>query len=493
MAATEMVESIKFKADGLPDIESQVRALFQELQAARRGQESLAKALADPAFAKAAREVDTLRRRNQELAASQQAASRLAERTQAVYSGDYLRRLREEVKLKEELRRVEQMERAEQLRGRYGRLGGAAVGALTGRVGSAALGGLGLAGGFVAAQARAGMEGTAELAAFRNEVALAQRSLAGAFKPALDGATTAATRVRRVLDGLSGSEQNILMGGTFAALLAGGGFAARMANNISHRALGTGLAGLAFGGPGGAAAGSGVGGLAATAGGSYLGAGGRLGGLGGVARFAGPAAVAYGAVRDWTSDESFYKLGREAGQSKLAAAGLSAVSSLAESVGLDSALFGEGEMRRDLRSRKQRDINDPSASESYYRLRREAGEGRGASAFGYLMDSGAEFFGAIGEKERAELRAKKMRTIDFGRQSLTQAGGGFEMLGGGFDRATIAKDQLAASDYTVAGGNQEVVDKLTKIEGHLEKIANAAPGNTGAPEKRETFMSVKTS
>jgi FtsZ-binding cell division protein ZapB len=491
MAADSMVEEIVFKQSGIEDIEAKVASLFEELQTARRGQEALTKALGDPIFTKAAREVEQLRRANQQLADSQRATERLAERTRAVYSGDYIRQLREEVRLKDELRRVEALERAEALRGRFGRVGGAVAGALTSRAGGMAMGAAGLAGATVWSNARQGMEGTAELAAFRNEVALAQRSLAGAFKPALEGATSAATRVRRVFDGLSGSEQNMVMGGTFMAMLAGGGLMARMANNIATRATGVGLGTLAFG-----SAGGGAGSVFGQAVGAYAGARGLGGMAGRVLPYAAPVAVAAAAARGATSDESYYKMGREAGQSKLAATGLGYVSELAEAVGLDSLLFGEGKMRQDLKSRKVRDINDPALSESYYRLRREAGEGRGEAAFGYLMDSGAEFFGAIGEKERADLRAKKMRTIDFGGQRLTQQGGGFEELGGAFDRATIARDQLAASDYTLAGDKDKAKDTgatLESIDKSLKELVKLQESAAPSPEKKQaSWMSHKS-
>lgn len=485
MAADSMVEEIVFKQSGIEDIEAKVASLFEELQTARRGQEALTKALGDPIFTKAAREVEQLRRANQQLADSQRATERLAERTRAVYSGDYIRQLREEVRLKDELRRVEALERAEALRGRFGRVGGAVAGALTSQAGGMAMGAAGLAGATVWSNARQGMEGTAELAAFRNEVALAQRSLAGAFKPALEGATSAATRVRRVFDGLSGSEQNMVMGGTFMAMLAGGGLMARMANNISHRALGAGLGTLAFGG-------GGMGSVFGQAAGAY--AGSR-----GFGRWGGPLAVG-AAVAAYTASEaganpndSYYMLHRNAGHSKVASGVRGFADTVGDAVGISS--FTGIDAKSELRASRVRDVNaDPYKDESFYRMRREAGESKlSAGGFG-MFDSLGEFVGLLGEKDREELRKRKTRTIDFGGSKLTQAGGGFEELGGAFDRATIARDQIAASDYTLATDQQkDANEKLRSIDDSLKELVRLQSGAAPAPEKKEaSWMSHKS-
>lgn len=491
-ADSEMVESIKFKSEGLPEIEQQVESLFQDLDKARRGQEALAKALGDPVFTKAAREVEQLRRANQALADSQRASERLAERTRAVYSGDYLRQLREEVRVKEELRRVEALERAEALRGRFGRVGGAVAGTLTSRAGGMAMGAAGLAGASIWSNARQGMEGTAELNAFRNEVALAQRSLAGAFRPALDLATSAATRVRRVFDGLSGSEQNMVMGGTFMAMLAGGGLMARMANNIATRTMGVGLGTLAFGG-------GGMGSVFGQAAGAYAGSK-------GFGRWGGPLAVgtavaAYAASEAGANpNDSYYMLHRNAGHSKVASGVRGFADAVGDAVGISSITGIDA--KSELRANRVRDINaDPYKDENYYRLYREAGYSKFGSSVRYGLSSTGEFLGfgdlermATGTDPRDRLRGKKTRSIDFGGQKLTQAGGGFEELGGAFDRATIARDQIAASDYTLATDQQkDANEKLRSIDDSLKELVRLQGGAAPAPEKKEaSWMSHKS-
>ena len=69
-------------------------------------------------------------------------------------------------------------------------------------------------------------------------------------------------------------------------------------------------------------------------------------------------------------------------------------------------------------------------------------------------------------------------------------------MGGAFDRATIARDQLAASDYTLAGDKDKAKDTgatLESIDKSLKELVKLQESAAPSPEKKQaSWMSHKS-
>ena len=168
-------------------------------------------------------EVEALKTAKKGLLGLDRQLQEVAQRRAAVEMGLYGRHLRATQQYHAELKKVVALEtqaRRTQLYGRFG-AGVAAFaespqGRLLGSFGGAALAtGSGLA--------TRGVAGTVEGSRISYEIELISRSLAGAFKPAIDEVIGGLTGFRKLLDGMSAGQQKWLMRG---GLLAAGGYAA---------------------------------------------------------------------------------------------------------------------------------------------------------------------------------------------------------------------------------------------------------------------------
>lgn len=194
---------------------------------------------------------------------------------------------REQQRLAADRLRISQQARLLDLRERYGSVLGGAAGRIeqAGQSRFAKVAGAGLAafGAAAGGMARSGFSGTVEQNAFDYEMKMLAREMAGAFKPVMDLMTRGANSVRRFMEGLDESGQNLVM---FAGL-AGGAMGIRA---IGMRGLGA-IAGGAMAGPAGAAFGFGAGGMATGGGAAAAGAGAASAGGGAAAAGAGGAAA----------------------------------------------------------------------------------------------------------------------------------------------------------------------------------------------------------
>lgn len=241
-------------------------------------QQSLAGALASPDYTNALRSVQQLRAENERLLAVEQQRWRLNDRTRAIGSGAFLRDLREEVRLKERIARIAAQERTlaagvrqertlgggfaavaraeamaklaeeraakiegrirtrAELEARHGAVGGRIVGAAESKfarvAGNAALG---LAGTGMALGMR-GLQGSTAMRKFENELEAVSRELGAALLPVLKLSTRALAELRKTLEGLGPTGQNVLAAGILGTVGVGA------AGAFSRNVFGMGLA-----------------------------------------------------------------------------------------------------------------------------------------------------------------------------------------------------------------------------------------------------------
>lgn len=200
------------------------------------------------------RRLDTLRqqKRLQTEVAAVQRAEAMTYAQSPQYVRDRLSAIQEERRLIADRHRAEQAVRSADLRSQYGSFRGGLYARAEqfhrSRFGQTAGAGVTAFGAAVGAGARSGFSGTVEQNRMSYEMTLLNRELAGAFKPLIELFTSGVTKVRKFLETLSPSGQNVLMYGGIAAGAYG-------LTRMGGRMLG-GLAGGMFGGMPGALAGA---------------------------------------------------------------------------------------------------------------------------------------------------------------------------------------------------------------------------------------------
>lgn len=346
MPANEsIVELVKFTSSGMSEILTDAKKMQELLdrlkgtaQGAAEQQQKLADAVNDAGFREQAGALLAAETAARKLNDATRQRIELEARRQAVATGAYGRDLRVQQTLRREQERVLELERRAQYQARFGRQAGylayqadralRSPGGMAAMAGAAAVTGL----------AKNGFSNTVEMNRFNLEVQLISRELAGAFKPALDFATSALGKFRKFLERLGPSEQDAIMSGGLA--VAGYG---------AYRAGGALLGGagrmLGFGGavPGVPAVAGGAGasgGLAAAAAAKYAltpgaagaeaaaATGGRFGKLGRFAKGAGkvaakgflPLAIGAEVGSELLDDDGFYERHRRKGGSKFGSA-----------------------------------------------------------------------------------------------------------------------------------------------------------------------------
>lgn len=346
----------------------------------------------------------------------------------AVRDGTYDRHVRQMRALNDQYERLRQ--RADAI-ARYGPRLGALLG--NGTVQAAGRFGLYAAGAGVAtvgAMARSGLSGTVEGNRMNLEAQLLSREVAGAFKPLTDGVTNATMKIRKWMESLSGTEQDMLMYG--GALVAG---------TVALRAL---LGANAFGALAGGAAG-----LAGRA----LGLGGAAGAGSSAATLA--AAGAGGAAA--------------AGGRGLLARGAGFLARNASKVPLVGAAVGG------------------ATSGDYGRFRAQ-GMGRGKAAFASLFLAGGEMVQSLtGDtddlKKWREQQDKKYGLNDH--RAVTLADAGFESVGSGYDRLSTS---LALVDASAAAARESAAGtaaaESTGLIAAMERLAAAFAAAAADPMPR---------
>lgn len=411
----QIVEVVTFTANGLDKMAANAKALADNTGALKTK------------FGEYAGAVEKAARRNELFA-------------RAVRDGTYDRHVRQMRALNDQYERLRQ--RADAI-ARYGpRLGALmdnrAVQA-AGRIGLYAAG-AGVA--TVGAMARSGLSGTVEGNRMNLEAQLLSREVAGVFKPLTDGVTNATVKIRKWMEGLGETEQNMLMYGgalvagtvalryllganTFGAL-AGGVASAVSAPGAFLAANRRGIAGAAGLGLWGYGSATGHRGAAA--------AGGALAGY----SVAGPWGAAVGGTIGAVEASGDYGRYRSSGRSVVASAGLALMSNLS-------------------------DIGDYfSGSDSTEKWRKE-------------MDA---------------FNAKKKADEEKGRK-VTLADAGFESVGSGYERLSTALalvDASAAAAREEAGGASGVlltfaIERLTEAirAASADPMYRPASGTGGTP------------
>lgn len=357
MPANEsIVELVKFTSSGMSEILTDAKKMQELLdrlkgtaQGAAEQQQKLADAVNDAGFREQAGALLAAETAARKLNDATRQRIELEARRQAVATGAYGRDLRVQQTLRREQERVLELERRAQYQARFGRQAGylayqadralRSPGGMAAMAGAAAVTGL----------AKNGFSNTVEMNRFNLEVQLISRELAGAFKPALDFATSALGKFRKFLERLGSREQDAIMYGGLAvagygayraggALLGGAGRMLGMGAAAPAAAAGMGAAEAAAIGAGGAKLLGG--GAPAAAVGATPGAGGRLlRGVKGVGKFLGgrvlPIAAAAETISELTDDDGFYERHRRKGGSRFG----SAVRTIGD-MGLNMLTFG---------------------------------------------------------------------------------------------------------------------------------------------------------
>lgn len=336
-----IVELVKFTASGMNEIltdAKKMQGLLDRLKGtskvAAEQQQRLADAVNNTKFREQAGAIAAAEAAARKLNDATRQRIELEARRQAVASGAYGRDLRVQQTLRREQERVLELERRAQYQARFGRQAGY-LAYQADRLGRGPAGAAAVAGAAtVTGLARNGFSNTVEMNRFNLEVQLISRELAGAFKPALDFATSALGKFRKFLEKLSPGQQDAIMYGGLAVA----GYGAYRGGRALLGGVG-GMFGMGGAAPGAVAAGAGGGGglaaamaakyaLTPAAGAEAAAAGGRFGAagraLGKVGKVAGklalPVAVAAEVGSELTDDDGFYEHHRRKGGSKFGSA-----------------------------------------------------------------------------------------------------------------------------------------------------------------------------
>lgn len=342
----------------------------------------------------------------------------------AVRDGSYERHVRQVRALNDQYERLRQ--RADAI-ARYGPRLGALVDnravQAAGRIGLYA-GGAALAAG--AGLARSGLSGTVEGNRLGLETQLLGREVAGAMKPFTDGITNATMRVRKWMESLSKTQQDMAM---YGGLL--------VAGTVALRAV---IGGSAFGALAGGAA-RGVAGAAATV---------AAGGAGTALAAAGGAAAT--------------RLGGAARFLRRNAKGIGFAA-------LPAALaFEATDAEAERRGERPSD---------YYARLRAGGRSRAGAAWTTAGRSVAKLFGA----DDADTTRERMEAGN--RRNVTLADAGFESVGSGYDRLSTS---LALVDASAAAARESAAGtaaaESTGLIAAMERLAAAFAAAAADPMPR---------
>lgn len=287
-----IVEVIKFRADGLTQLAAETKAMGRAVDDATAKQKAMAGLLANPVYSKYAAGLERANRAFEVMSAR----ARNVSYAHGLADGSVVRHLSSLQKLNAEYAK---MRREAEAAAKYGTGWGgrfmAKYGERLNKVGTMA--GVGLAGAGAAGLglARQGFSGTVEQARFDAEQVQLAREFASVMKPALEFMTRAARTLRRYMQGLDGTGQNVFMAGLLGGGTAGGALALRGAARMFGYATATTAAATATGNVAGNIAGNVAGGAAggaaarsaagrATGGAAARGAAARGGMLGSVGR-----------------------------------------------------------------------------------------------------------------------------------------------------------------------------------------------------------------
>ena len=363
---------------------------------------------------------------------------------------------REQQRLAADRLRISQQARLLDLRERYGSVLGGAAGRIeqAGQSRFAKVAGAGLTafGAAAGGMARSGFQGTVEQNALDYEWKMLAREFAGVFKPVFELVTMGANKLRRFMEGLDETGQNLVL------LASGLGAAGMVARMTGIGGIGRAVVGGMMGGPGGAILGGMMGGFGGGgSGGGGSGGGGRGGGGGAMdmallagSSVGGGGAAAAKAGTFWGRARTFG--GRFVpGWGKVAAVGSAMV------VGNQ---FRDGQSSEEFRTRhgENADALDQMQSTGgsdallaeYQRLR----AGRSSAAKFQSWVGGG--FGYAGQErdtiDELERRLQSMGvTPGTGRRKVTPAEASYEDVGSAYKRASLSFLNSTAMEASQAG------------------------------------------
>lgn len=390
--ADDFVEKVTFVADGIDEVNAQVKRLGEEALDAHKSLLAQNKALSDPAYVRVAERSRRLAEQIGRTRLAQRQDFEARERQRRVESGAYVRQQRADEQRLRVMRQIEHQERKALLQARYGRQAGGALAATERAVGSKAfglgLGAAGAAGGFALSMARGGFQGTTQMAAFQNEWNLLQREFANALVPQMDWLTRQTRQVRGWLESQTPAQQQ-----SFGRLATGAGVLGTLgagASVVSKVTTGSWVPSL---------------GAVGTAGGKIGGAAGAA--TGAAARFGGRAIPGLGVVLEgWDQAKGMYNEGFS-----LKSMGRMAIR------GMDD-IFGGGALARML----------------------------GYKEGGLYGQTYAAIFGSA-EEEKKKLNAKPKTEA-----MLDKAG--FDAIGSNYDTLAVGLARLGAEDQPAAADDE---------------------------------------
>lgn len=422
------------------------RAFLEDIRGARGQQQKLERGIQDGSYV-------LLQKRRQELEKTTMLA-RNAALAAGLADGSEARRVRSAQALNAE---YEKLQRRAELVANYGeRLGGflargdkvfGAAGRLGGYAMTAAVA---TGGGLV----RSGFSNTVESNRMGLETKMLGRELAGAFKPVIDVATRVTRSVRKFMEGLDSTGQNVVMFGGLALsaaatlrLITGGGIMGSMARGALGLS-GGGLLGRAGPSLAANAAGSAVGSAAGRAGGSAIAGGAAARGAGswkaGAARAGAAGIAAYSAIEGGSG--GYYTEMRARGHNKF-----------------EAAIAAGGGGFIDLISQGTRALG---FHEKTY-----------GEAFRAQMGSGQNGFATA-----EQLADFKRRGED--RRAVAIAGGGFDEAGSGYDRLNTAISMVEAERERTDSVTSVMEPIMTEIRDILRRTEEANRVRSSPPLPR---------
>jgi hypothetical protein len=401
-----------------------------------------------------------------------------------------LRQLRDERQLAREQSAVLREARSLDLRQRYP-VSGAAIARIeqgmrspVGRaLGNATL----AAGATVGGMVQRGFSGTVEQNRLDFEMQLLSREFASAFKPIIELLTTGVTKVRRFMEGLDESGQNLVMIGGMLAGAYGTARVARMAGGLV-----SGLGGMAAGAGGMSAlvGGAAAGGAAAMAGGTAAAAAGGMN----MAALGATSALAVGggtAATQTAARAGFWGRARALGSKmpgwgKVAAIGATVVAGNQMREGQDSQEFRS----RHGANADELDRLEGEGTDALLNRYRQMRANRGTfSKVTSWIGGGAGYAGqerdTIEETER-RLMARGVTPETGKRRDVTPNDFGYEEVGSAYRRASIGS--LGVNTSTDDGTGRSVTDMAQGIIDRGRQAGQGMSGETSVVDLAKSIM-----